>query len=202
MVVLNVPHTSGLTYIHSLAEECFNPCKGDIRQIKYFTAKADDHLGRPGSRTRQATYIKALRAYLPTFKVQYGHHIKDKTVRGYPTDPAYPPNTLIEIKTSEEKGSDVNLAVNVVSDAYKDQLDTAIIISNDGDLRAAVVEAKGLGKTVIVLIPWRPGRIVSKPLTTTAHDFFLIEEKHLAASQLPNPVPSGTGRGIYKPNRW
>ena len=34
----------------------------------------------------------------------------------------------------QEKGSDVNLAIHVLNDAWKDEYDCAVIVSNDSDL--------------------------------------------------------------------
>lgn len=178
-----------------LAETCYAHCQGDVSRVKYFTAQATG-----AQRERQKVYIRALQAHIPGFAVQYGFHIRQKTVRGRPVNPALGA-APIEITTTEEKGSDVNLAVRMVSDPYRDAFDTAILISNDGDLRAPVLEAKGLGKTVIVLMPWRPGRTPSKPLIQTANANFLVKERHLSVCQMPNPLITPAGR-IVKPQEW
>ncbi|MFA7708798.1 MAG: NYN domain-containing protein [archaeon] len=48
-----------------------------------------------------------------------------------------------------EKGVDVKLAVDLVVNAYKDNYDIAILVSNDADFIPAIQEAKELGKQVI-----------------------------------------------------
>ena len=48
-----------------------------------------------------------------------------------------------------EKGVDVKLAVDLVVNAYKDNYDIAILVSNDPDFIPAIQEAKELGKQVI-----------------------------------------------------
>lgn len=48
-----------------------------------------------------------------------------------------------------EKGVDVKLAVDLVVNAYKDNYDIAILVSNDADFIPAIEEIKSLGKPVI-----------------------------------------------------
>jgi uncharacterized LabA/DUF88 family protein len=48
-----------------------------------------------------------------------------------------------------EKGVDVKLAVDMVVNAYKDNYDIAILVSNDADFIPAIEEIKALGKQVI-----------------------------------------------------
>lgn len=47
-----------------------------------------------------------------------------------------------------EKGVDVQLAVDIMKGAYRDQYDTAYLISSDTDLIPAIQEAQASGKTV------------------------------------------------------
>lgn len=46
------------------------------------------------------------------------------------------------------KGDDIHLGVDMVSLAYEDQYDTAILVSGDGDFAPAVKKVQKLGKTV------------------------------------------------------
>ena len=48
-----------------------------------------------------------------------------------------PPNTVNVIKT-EEKGSDVNLAVHLLNDAWLNKYECAVIVSNDSDMAEAM----------------------------------------------------------------
>ncbi|MDD3083484.1 MAG: NYN domain-containing protein [Candidatus ainarchaeum sp.] len=47
------------------------------------------------------------------------------------------------------KGDDVNLAIDLVSEAYEDNYDTATIVSGDEDFVPAIKKVQKLGKTVI-----------------------------------------------------
>lgn len=46
------------------------------------------------------------------------------------------------------KGDDIYLAVDMVSGAYEDQYDTAILVSGDGDFKPAILRVRKLGKKV------------------------------------------------------
>ena len=41
---------------------------------------------------------------------------------------------LVHVIKTEEKGSDVNIAVHLVNDAWLDKYDCAVVVSNDSDL--------------------------------------------------------------------
>jgi len=46
------------------------------------------------------------------------------------------------------KGDDIKLTVDMLSDAYEDQYDTAVIVSGDGDFKPLVDKVRKLGKKV------------------------------------------------------
>ncbi len=53
-----------------------------------------------------------------------------------------------------EKGTDVNIAVDMITKGYKDQYDVAILISGDADLVQVVQEIKDMAKHVeLVVVP-------------------------------------------------
>ena len=54
-----------------------------------------------------------------------------------------------------EKGVDVNLAVDMLTLAYKNVYDTAILVSGDGDFAAAVNVVKDIGKHVENAYFWK-----------------------------------------------
>ena len=103
--------------------------KNTIIKIKYFTALVS---GKFDSQQpiRQETYIRALESFISEIEVYYGHFL---------THPIYalavnPPPQMVKIYKTEEKGSDVNLAIHLLNDAWQNAYDCAVIISNDSDL--------------------------------------------------------------------
>jgi uncharacterized LabA/DUF88 family protein len=104
------------------------------------------------------------------------------------------------IKT-EEKGSDVNLALHVLNDAWQNLYDCAAICSNDSDLSEALrLIRKQHKKRVILVVPGDPAlRPPAIQLKRYADAVVRITEDHLKASQLPETIPNTT---IRKPKEW
>ena len=101
----------------------------------------------PAKERWQATYIDALRA-LPggEFRIFYGkYHSETKTCRGCGAS----------YQTYSEKMTDVNIAVEMMADAFQDRLDTALLVSADSDLTAPVTTTLRLfpKKRVVVAFP-------------------------------------------------
>jgi uncharacterized LabA/DUF88 family protein len=104
----------------------------------------------------------------------------------------------VNIIKTEEKGSDVNLAVHVLNDAWLDKYDCAVIVSNDSDLAESLRLVKEQhNKTIGLFIPWK--HHPSKELMKYANFIKRIRRNVLAISQLPDPIP---GTSIYKPVKW
>jgi uncharacterized LabA/DUF88 family protein len=119
------------------------------------------------------------------------------------SDPKHPlikPIKFVPVFRTDEKGSDVNLAVQLVNDAWLDDYDCAVVVSNDSDLQEALKIIKNQKKKIGVCIPGDETRVrPSKELIKYA-DFTKHIRKHLLQnSQLPNPIP---GTSILKPLAW
>jgi NYN domain len=97
-------------------------------------------------------------------------------------------------------GSDVNLAVGLLNDAWLSRYECAVVVSNDGDLAGAMRLVKKQGKKLVVLAPGDPAtRPHSVQLTKWSHKITSIPLAAIAGSQLPNPIP---GTKIHKPKAW
>ena len=167
----------------------------NIVSVVYCTAKAKPKVTDPTVHERQANYINATREYIPELTVIYGHFLENK-VYYRPVDSQL--GDWVQVYRTEEKGSDVNLAVHMVNDAHKDVFDCAIVVSNDSDLAEAMrIVKEECGKFVGLFTPWR--RRVSKQLMQYSNFQRKIRKTSLANSQLPNPIP---GTRICKPTHW
>lgn len=115
---------------------------------------------------------------------------------------AQPDSVKAYVFGMEEKGSDVNLAVHLVNDAWAGSFDAAIVISNDTDLVEPIrIVAQQLGKPVYLLTP--PGRFgAAKPLVSAATHQRHIRPSHLLSSQFPDPLTDAAGAVISKPTAW
>jgi len=107
-------------------------------------------------------------------------------------------NKWVDIIKTEEKGSDVNLAVHLLNDAWLGKYDCAVVLSNDSDLKEAITLVKDHhNKLIGVAMP--PNCFPSKELIGVAHFVKQIRNASLAASQLPDVIP---GSNVHKPKEW
>jgi hypothetical protein len=61
---------------------------------------------------------------------------------------------MVWVWKTEEKGSDVNLATHLLHDAYRNDHELAVVISNDSDLVVPIqIVRHELGKPVGVFVP-------------------------------------------------
>ncbi|MCY4456911.1 MAG: NYN domain-containing protein [Acidimicrobiaceae bacterium] len=113
-----------------------------LELVRYLTTSVRSD---PDKAKRQATFIDALRA-TGQIEIDFGRFLSKRM-------------TCRQCKTQwskrEEKRTDVNIAVRLLSDAYDDRFDVAIIMSGDSDL-VPIVEAvreRFADKSVIVAFP-------------------------------------------------
>lgn len=167
----------------------------EIQAIKYYTATVSGKID-PDQPTRQKTYIRAIKKYIPELSIYYGH-FRSHIVSAPLAKPTGKKRFIDVIKT-EEKGSDVNLAVHLLNDAWLDKYDCAVIVSNDSDLAESIQMVKEQHHKIIgLMIPWR--FYLAKDLMPYAHFIKHIRQGVLSNSQLPNPIP---GTSIHKPDTW
>ena len=170
--------------------------QNQITQVKYFTARVQPTVNDPSVNTRQDTYFRALGVCCPQVQLHFGHFLRHK-IR---MENATPPPATVAVWKNEEKGSDVNLALHVVNDAWLNAYDCAVIVSNDSDLCEALGLVKAHHNKVIGLVtPGAPTRKTSRQLAQHADFMKTIRNTALQASQLPSPVPGST---LTKPATW
>lgn len=183
---------------------CFGPFSGlknDIQKIKYFTARVSARPDNPDAPTRQDHYLHALTDHIPEIEIIEGHYIQKpvtmRLVRRIPNWKSW----NVRVLKSEEKGSDVNLAVQLVNDAWHNRFDCAVVCSNDGDLADAVrIVKRERHKSVVHVVPGDPiRRPASVVLRRWASKSMHIPPTALAQSQLPSQIPNSS---ICKPATW
>lgn len=92
--------------------------------------------------------------------------------------------------------SDVNLAVELVDDAWSNLYDLAIVVSNDSDLERAVRIVKRKGRTVGILVRG-DAQVVS--LKRVSSFLVRMTENDLRNALLPRQIP---GTSIHIPDEW
>ncbi len=168
----------------------------EILKIKYFTARVRPTPHDPDKYIRQQTFLRALQAYLPEVEIYYGHFLSHPVLAPLADRSEGTPRVKV-IKT-EEKGSDVNLAVHLLNDAWLDSYDCAVLISNDSDLAEPLKLVRSQNKKRIgVITPHKNPQ--SRQLIKYADFVGKIREGVLRISQLPDPIP---GTNIHKPTKW
>lgn len=97
--------------------------------------------------------------------------------------------------------TDVNIAVQLLSDAFADRFDTALLISADSDLTTPVKQLRMLfpHKRAIAVFP--PNRR-SFELGQAAHSAFSLGEANLRQSQFPEKVTRSDGFVLCRPTHW
>ncbi|MBI5120363.1 MAG: NYN domain-containing protein [Rhodospirillales bacterium] len=167
-----------------------------ILAVKYFTARVNATPADPSKPQRQDVYLRALQAYRAEVEIHFGHFLSH-TVKAPLANPGSGPKYAEIIKT-EEKGSDVNLAVHLLNDAWQDKYDCAIVVSNDSDIAESMRLVKAhCQKRVGLLTPGssHPSRQLLAHSDFSRH----IRISALQSSQLPDPIP---GTKIRKPTGW
>lgn len=157
-----------------------------LQQVKYFTAMVH---GDSEKLKRQKTYHQAIQLMGDKVHITKGQFYK-KSVRCDKCD---------QVKLSyEEKRTDVNIACEMLQDAYENRFDVAFLVSGDSDLVAPVEKVRTKGKAIIVIFP--PNRW-GRHLNAEASGSFTLEARHLEKCLLPPQIP--TGKGWLKiPAEW
>ena len=97
--------------------------------------------------------------------------------------------------------TDVNIAVEMLTDAFENNFDNAILISADSDLIGPIKSIKRLFPEKRVTIAFPPDRF-SFALKETASASFTIGRKKIADSLFPEEVIKKDGYILKKPERW
>lgn len=168
----------------------------EIVAVKYFTARVSGTPGDPSKPQRQDIWLRAVRHFRPETEVYFGHFLSH-TVRMPLARPAKNRRSA-EVVRTEEKGSDVNLAVHLLNDGWLDRYDCAVVASNDSDIAEAMrLVRQYCGKRIGLVTPGT--RAPSRQLLAHADFARRIRTGALRRSQLPDPIP---GTNIRKPANW
>jgi len=160
----------------------------ELVMTKYFTARI---IGSPDKEKRQSTFIEALET-VPNLEIIYGK---------YQLNPRECTHCGFKDQVPNEKMTDVNIAVEMLSDAVKDKFDTALLLSADSDLAPLIRAIKNTftQKRVVVVFP--PKRD-SVELHNIAHACLRIGRANLARSLFPDNVRKADGFILQRPPTW
>lgn len=159
--------------------------------VHYFTARIRTNGHNVDDMRRQCLYLDAL-GTLPATSMCFGHYLeKARQCR----------SCGAQWMDYEEKMTDVNIAVQMLADAFDDRFDTALMISADSDLTTPVCHVRKRFPAKRIIIAEPPGRH-STALCSKASGFFTIGEAKLRASQLPESLTRADGFVLHRPTHW
>jgi len=176
--------------LQRLAENLLKPDQ-HLVFTKYFTARISSTPDDPHKNKRQATYLDALQT-LPEFHLYFGKYFvtQQKCRRcGFVYD------------VPNEKMTDVNIAVQLLVDAFRDTFDEALLISADSDLVGPVSAVQRLFPQKRVVVAFPPNRS-SFHLRQAARACFTIGRRKIAKSQFPAEVRRSDGFVLQRPVEW
>jgi len=187
--------------------EHYCPQGSTIVSVYYFTAlvKFDSEKNK-----RHNIFIRALRTQdIITVKGKFKPVIRkfvveDKSsTQKFKTRDGWIQGRIKTGYTFEEKKTDVNIAVYLLTKAIENEYDIAMVISGDTDFETALKAIKGkfLNKELIIVVP---DRKIAGSLRFLAgkRNCFSLEEKHLKVSQLDDPIILPSGKKVTKPLNW
>ncbi len=162
-----------------------------LNWICYFTSRVSSSPRDPLKSKRQSAYLDALGA-LGGFQIIYGHYLENARVCR---------TCGARWMVRSEKMTDVNIATQLLTDAFQDSFDTALLVTADSDLVGPIEAVRALFSTKRIVVAFPPQR-TSKRLIQAATAYVQIRRNVLAQSQLPDPVVLPGGVSISKPVEW
>lgn len=157
-------------------------------ETKYFTSRVRNN---PDKELRQKTYIEVLET-LKDFKIIYGHyqsHIETCRKCGH----SYP--------YSNEKMTDVNIAVSMMEDAHNNLYDTAFLITGDSDLVPPINSIHKIYPIKRVFVAFPPNRS-NVSVKNVAKGSMVLGRKKLLDAQFSNEVKKKDGFVLKRPENW
>jgi uncharacterized LabA/DUF88 family protein len=106
---------------------------------------------------------------------------------------------------TEEKRTDVNIAVSMVDDAYQNKADRFILVSGDSDLvpAMAMIKRRFPDKELIVYIPaLNPDRAAAVELRAISDKDRTLPMAIVKRMQFPDAITDTQGQVIEKPSAW
>lgn len=167
-----------------------------LHRIRYFIARVGA-IHDPRTPQRQQMYLRALDT-IPHLTIHEGT-FKTNNVRLPLANPPQGGPRTAEVLKTEEKGSDVNLATYLLVDAFKQDAQVAVVVSDDFDLKAPLCIAKqDLGVKIGLVSPrgntWLRSAVKA--------DFYRrVREQVLLACQFPSELQDANGT-VRRPATW
>lgn len=172
-----------------------------VVSIKYFTARVRSDPNFPTLPQDQGRYLDAVSTN-QLIKVFEGSYKRFRVKLPFAKEPCLSckRTNYATVWKTEEKKSDVNLAVEMTVDAYESDAEAFVLISGDSDHAAALAVARHRhGKTTVVFNPHEGECVELRRLSTFYKN---IPRNVPDACQLPDVVMSLGNKPIRRPKAW
>ena len=182
------------------------PSTCTVTRVNYYTARVSGRTDTTAP-AKQNAYLRAL-STIPELVPHYGNFLANQKWAGLVQPPTFLPPVQLpagahpnvaRVWKTEEKGSDVNLGVHLVRDAFKGEFDVAAVLTNDTDLVEPIrIVTREVGLPVTLLCPQaQPATSLRNVATGVRHIV-----SYIGPCQLPDPVMLPDGRTVQKPTGW
>ncbi|MFO0899832.1 MAG: NYN domain-containing protein [Pirellulales bacterium] len=171
-----------------------------LEHTKYFTARVSGkHRGdslekaaeREAGRVRQTTFLEALGTVNSLEIIEGRYQLTREYCRA----------CKAEFRRPEEKMTDVRIATEMLTDAFLNRFDVAVLLSGDSDLVppiAAILDHFPQKRVIVAFPPCRE----SSALKQIASSFVKVWPRTLEKCQLPRTVVKANGVELCRPAEW
>jgi len=173
----------------------------EIIRVNYFTARIKYNPAEPHAAFDQDRYLEALSS-LSSVRIIEGFYKRFRVKLPFAAEPCKSCDKVScgIVYRTVEKRSDVNLATEMMSDAYRDAADAYVLVSGDVDFAAPLSFLRHeVGKLTLV---FNPHETVCDELRRFTSYYKNIPLDLPAKCQLPEVVTLPNGRAIHRPPAW
>lgn len=155
---------------------------------KYFTSRVSSHVEK---QKRQSTFLDALDT-LTGLEIFYGQ---------YQAQEHQCQKCGFKALVPSEKKTDVNIATEMMTDAFQDNCDTLILVTADSDLTGPVEAIITLFPEKSVVVAFPPKRF-SVELQHLASGCLYLKQSKFQNALLPQRVKTKSGFVVTCPEKW
>jgi hypothetical protein len=167
-----------------------------LRSVNYFTAIPEHlYISDPGRLQRHRTYLRALTAH---------GSMRPSIVLGRIAQQQVQVRTAMGVVNGSlwrEKGTDVALAMALLREASKGDMDEAVIVSGDADYLPAVKVFREMYPRLGLRFAFPRGR-ASKELLREAPNSFTLTSAAYLSHRLPESIRLPSGKFLHCPAEW
>jgi uncharacterized LabA/DUF88 family protein len=170
----------------------------NIQSIKLFTAIVDENVPGSDAKERHEKYISALRTLSKVTVILGKFQGREVTCRA---------ECKKKYIVPEEKKTDVNIAVEIMSDAFKNEGNSIVLVSGDSDAQPPILWVKRNcpGKKITVYVPALPNEREHRRLDfyrQNGIDCKFLPLDGIAAHQFSHVVRVSAEKVVCRPASW